>query len=153
MWAFVQTSPVVEAMDPLNESPLIEFWCEKTNLNMKKRPLFLLASKDFNNHIFPNIISPLQNEIYEWCLSLQSDLDNLTWHEIQRRVREVQLEQQMCIHKRDLTELDIYHRILRYMLTDQSSQQTVACMYVWWNLCNVSITVLFQVQELHGGYG
>jgi len=44
----------------------------------------------------------------------QSDLDNLTWHEIQRKVREVQLEQQMCIHKRDLTELDIYHRILRY---------------------------------------
>jgi len=46
--------------------------------------------------------------------SFQSDLDNLTWHEIQRKVREVQLEQQMCIHKRDLTELDIYHRILRY---------------------------------------
>ncbi|PNF28200.1 Autophagy-related protein 9A [Cryptotermes secundus] len=43
-----------------------------------------------------------------------SDLDNLTWHEIQRRVREVQLEQQMCIHKSDLTELDIYHRILRF---------------------------------------
>ncbi|XP_067005756.1 autophagy-related protein 9A isoform X2 [Anabrus simplex] len=43
-----------------------------------------------------------------------SDLDNLTWHEIQRRIREVQLEQQMCIHKQDLSELDIYHRILRY---------------------------------------
>lgn len=43
-----------------------------------------------------------------------SDLDNLTWQEIQRKVREVQLEQQMCIHKRDLTELDIYHRILRF---------------------------------------
>ncbi|XP_021928467.1 autophagy-related protein 9A isoform X2 [Zootermopsis nevadensis] len=46
--------------------------------------------------------------------ALKSDLDNLTWHEIQRKVREVQLEQQMCIHKRDLTELDIYHRILRF---------------------------------------
>ncbi|KAJ8871308.1 hypothetical protein PR048_027625 [Dryococelus australis] len=43
-----------------------------------------------------------------------SDLDNLTWHEVQRRVRDVQREQQMCIHKRDLTELDIYHRILRF---------------------------------------
>nr|CAD7437471.1 unnamed protein product [Timema bartmani] len=43
-----------------------------------------------------------------------SDLDNLTWHEVQHRVREVQLEQQMCIHKRDLSELDIYHRILRF---------------------------------------
>lgn len=26
---------------------------------------------------------------------------------------QVQSELQMCIHKRDLTELDIYHRILR----------------------------------------
>ncbi|XP_034239264.1 autophagy-related protein 9A [Thrips palmi] len=43
-----------------------------------------------------------------------SELDNLTWHEVQRRVREVQKEQQMCIHKTDLSELDIYHRILRF---------------------------------------
>lgn len=42
-----------------------------------------------------------------------ADLDNLTWHEVQTRVRAVQLEQQMCIHKRELSELDIYHRILR----------------------------------------
>lgn len=43
-----------------------------------------------------------------------SDLDNLTWHEVQKRVIEVQKEQEMCIHKRELTELDIYHRILRF---------------------------------------
>ncbi|XP_034935607.1 autophagy-related protein 9A isoform X2 [Chelonus insularis] len=43
-----------------------------------------------------------------------SDLDNLTWHEVQKRVREVQKDQEMCIHKRELTELDIYHRILRF---------------------------------------
>lgn len=42
------------------------------------------------------------------------DLDNLTWHEVQKRVIEVQKEQEMCIHKRELTELDIYHRILRF---------------------------------------
>ncbi|KAJ8974485.1 hypothetical protein NQ317_006533 [Molorchus minor] len=41
------------------------------------------------------------------------DLDNLTWHEIQSKIKEAQLEHQMCIHKKDLTELDIYHRILR----------------------------------------
>lgn len=41
------------------------------------------------------------------------DLDNLTWHEVQTKARTVQLEQQMCIHKKELTELDIYHRILR----------------------------------------
>lgn len=43
-----------------------------------------------------------------------SELDNLTWHEVQKRVRDVQSEQQMCIHKEQLTELDIYHRILRF---------------------------------------
>lgn len=42
-----------------------------------------------------------------------SELDNLTWTQVQTRVRAVQHEQQMCIHKRELTELDIYHRILR----------------------------------------
>ncbi|XP_014469719.1 PREDICTED: autophagy-related protein 9A [Dinoponera quadriceps] len=42
------------------------------------------------------------------------DLDNLTWHEVQKRVIEVQKVQEMCIHKKDLTELDIYHRILRF---------------------------------------
>lgn len=42
------------------------------------------------------------------------NLDNLTWHEIQKKVREVQKEQEMCIHKKELTELDIYHRILRF---------------------------------------
>ena len=42
------------------------------------------------------------------------DLDNLTWHEVQKKVIEVQKEQEMCIHKRELTELDIYHRILRF---------------------------------------
>lgn len=43
-----------------------------------------------------------------------SELDNFTWHEIQKRIIEVQKEQEMCIHKRELTELDIYHRILRH---------------------------------------
>lgn len=46
------------------------------------------------------------------CIA-DSELDNLTWHDVQTKVREVQLEQQMCIHKKELTELDIYHRILR----------------------------------------
>lgn len=44
----------------------------------------------------------------------ESELDNMTWHEVQRRMQEVQREQQMCIHKQELTELDIYHRILRF---------------------------------------
>ncbi|XP_039255460.2 autophagy-related protein 9A-like [Styela clava] len=43
-----------------------------------------------------------------------ADLDNITWHEVQRRLMMVQSDQQMCIHKQDLTELDIYNRILRF---------------------------------------
>ncbi|XP_060575808.1 autophagy-related protein 9A-like [Ruditapes philippinarum] len=43
-----------------------------------------------------------------------TDLPNLTWHEVQTRILEVQKDQQMCIHKSDLTQLDIYHRILRF---------------------------------------
>ena len=54
-------------------------------------------------------------EFFNTALKIKdSDLDNLTWHEVQCRVREVQQEQQMCIHKADLSELDIYHRILRF---------------------------------------
>lgn len=43
-----------------------------------------------------------------------SELDNVTWHEVQTKLREVQREQQMCIHKKELSQLDIYHRILRF---------------------------------------
>ncbi|XP_037823326.1 autophagy-related protein 9A [Lucilia sericata] len=43
-----------------------------------------------------------------------SNLDNITWHEIKKKVREVQAEQHMCIDKDHLTDLDIYHRILRF---------------------------------------
>ncbi|XP_068200182.1 autophagy-related protein 9A [Palaemon carinicauda] len=42
------------------------------------------------------------------------DLCNITWEEVQQRLMEVQVEQRMCIHKEVLTELDIYHRILRF---------------------------------------
>ncbi|XP_050430185.1 autophagy-related protein 9A [Adelges cooleyi] len=41
------------------------------------------------------------------------ELENYTWREIVQKVIEAQKEQHMCIHKLDLTELDIYQRILR----------------------------------------
>nr|CAB3224237.1 autophagy-related protein 9A [Phallusia mammillata] len=43
-----------------------------------------------------------------------NDVDNMTWHDVQQRLMLVQEEQQMCIHKQQLTELDIYNRILRF---------------------------------------
>ncbi|KAG7172558.1 autophagy-related protein 9A-like [Homarus americanus] len=42
------------------------------------------------------------------------ELGNITWEEVEQRVMDVQVEQRMCIHKEVLTELDIYHRILRF---------------------------------------
>uniref|UniRef100_A0A674P3L1 Autophagy-related protein 9 n=1 Tax=Takifugu rubripes TaxID=31033 RepID=A0A674P3L1_TAKRU len=43
-----------------------------------------------------------------------SELSYATWQEVQARIVEIQKEHQICIHKRELTELDIYHRILRF---------------------------------------
>ncbi|XP_022080013.1 autophagy-related protein 9A-like isoform X2 [Acanthaster planci] len=52
---------------------------------------------------------------YRIALKITSnDLLNVTWHDVLKRVQEVQKEQRMCIHKAELTELDIYHRILRF---------------------------------------
>uniref|UniRef100_A0A8C7SI55 Autophagy-related protein 9 n=1 Tax=Oncorhynchus mykiss TaxID=8022 RepID=A0A8C7SI55_ONCMY len=41
-------------------------------------------------------------------------LPYFTWQEVQARIVEIQKEHQICIHKKELTELDIYHRILRF---------------------------------------
>jgi autophagy-related protein 9 len=43
-----------------------------------------------------------------------AELDSITWHEVQQRLIKAQGEYSMCIHKSQLTELDIYHRILRF---------------------------------------
>lgn len=43
-----------------------------------------------------------------------ADLPYFTWQEVQARIVEIQKEHQICIHKKELSELDIYHRILRF---------------------------------------
>lgn len=54
-------------------------------------------------------------KFYNTALHIEdANLDNITWHEIKKKVREVQAEQHMCIDKDHLTDLDIYHRILRF---------------------------------------
>ena len=42
------------------------------------------------------------------------ELESLTWREVQKRLVDAQKDHQMCIHKDQLTDLDIYHRILRF---------------------------------------
>ncbi|XP_075990508.1 autophagy-related protein 9 [Anticarsia gemmatalis] len=44
----------------------------------------------------------------------ESDLVWVNWSTIQERVREAQPEHHMCVHKQEINELDIYHRILRF---------------------------------------
>ncbi|KAH9630330.1 hypothetical protein HF086_004463 [Spodoptera exigua] len=44
----------------------------------------------------------------------ESDLVWINWSTIQDRVREAQPEHHMCVHKQEINELDIYHRILRF---------------------------------------
>ncbi|KAL1460791.1 hypothetical protein WDU94_012740 [Cyamophila willieti] len=43
-----------------------------------------------------------------------NDLQNITWHDVLTKLIETQRVQQMCVHKKELTPLDIYQRILRY---------------------------------------
>ena len=38
----------------------------------------------------------------------------MTWFEVQQKLVAAQAEHMMCIHKQELTALDVYHRILRY---------------------------------------
>ena len=42
------------------------------------------------------------------------ELESVTWREVQKRLVEAQADHFMCIHKEHLTDLDIYHRILRF---------------------------------------
>ena len=52
---------------------------------------------------------------YNQALKINDDqLDSITWNEVQKRLLEAQSDTEMCIHKTQLTELDIYHRILRF---------------------------------------
>ncbi|XP_045907031.1 autophagy-related protein 9B isoform X1 [Micropterus dolomieu] len=66
--------------------------------------------------VFCNVLSYWEiRQFYIKALKIKmDDLCNFTWQEVQDRLISLQREQQMCIHKKELTELDIYHRILRF---------------------------------------
>ncbi|XP_046883282.1 autophagy-related protein 9B isoform X2 [Hypomesus transpacificus] len=66
--------------------------------------------------VFCNTLSYWEiRQFYIKALKIRmDDLCNFTWQEVQDRLISLQREQQMCIHKKELTELDIYHRILRF---------------------------------------
>nr|AWV66659.1 autophagy-related protein 9 [Brachionus plicatilis] len=43
-----------------------------------------------------------------------NDLPNITWNEVLEKLLQMQKKHHLCIHKQELTELDIYNRILRF---------------------------------------
>lgn len=52
---------------------------------------------------------------YNHALHIADDeLGSLTWYDVQKRLLEAQADHLMCIHKQQLSGLDIYHRILRW---------------------------------------
>lgn len=52
---------------------------------------------------------------YQSALNLATgDLPNITWHEVQEKLLAMQMKYHLCVHKQELTELDIYNRILRF---------------------------------------
>lgn len=52
---------------------------------------------------------------YNRALKIEdNELGWINWCTVQNRVRDAQSEQQMCVHKQEINELDIYHRILRF---------------------------------------
>ncbi|XP_059381019.1 autophagy-related protein 9A-like [Carassius carassius] len=54
-------------------------------------------------------------QFYKKALKIQMDeLCNFSWQEVQGRLIHLQREQPMCVQKRELSELDIHHRILRF---------------------------------------
>jgi autophagy-related protein 9 len=55
------------------------------------------------------------HSFYSSALNIQTkDLANITWHEVQEKLLQVQRKHHLCVHKQELTELDIYNRILRF---------------------------------------
>eukprot|EP00794_Sanderia_malayensis_P003582 gene3582-4086_t len=62
---------------------------------------------------------------------VDSDLLNMQWHDVQKKIIEAQKIHHMCVHKSELTELDIYHRILRHKnyLIAMQNKSVIPCIY------------------------
>ena len=45
--------------------------------------------------------------------NMDASLESVVWCEVQEKLVMAQTEHMMCIHKQELTPLDVYHRILR----------------------------------------
>ncbi|XP_068146434.1 autophagy-related protein 9A [Drosophila tropicalis] len=91
-------------------------------------------------------------KFYNTALGIEdAELDNITWHEVQQKTRKVQAEQHMCIDKESLTELDIYHRVLRFKnyLVALMNKQLLPVRYnlpFLGEICSLSRGMLFNIE-------
>lgn len=82
--------------------------------------IFLIAASTcFSVNLYRSIKQLVQfieiKQFYENSLKISSSkISDYTWYEVQEKLLKAQTEIQMCIHKKTLTELDIYNRILRF---------------------------------------
>jgi len=60
-----------------------------------------------------------------------SELQNMQWRDVQKKLIEAQKLHHMCVHKAELTELDIYHRILRHKnyLVAMQNKAILPCLF------------------------
>lgn len=72
--------------------------------------LFRLIKAIYNITCYAEIRS-----FYITALNIQTkDLQNITWHEVQEKLLSMQKKHNISVQRQDLTELDIYNRILRF---------------------------------------
>lgn len=91
-------------------SAKIPFWLYLFDFLMFLVWLWLCVRAVYRIYQFHDIQS-----FYNVALKISdNDLQNITWHDVLTRLIETQRVQQMCVHKKELTPLDIYQRILRY---------------------------------------
>ena len=77
-------------------------------MRVKKFPAYILLCCEFvrrSTYIIYHLLRTLLGCFMKSPQLLQDELNNMTWHEVQRRLLDVQKEQQMCIHKLELTQL------------------------------------------------
>lgn len=71
-------------------------------------------------------------QFYYQALHITDDqLQNMVWNDVQTKLVDVQKVHHICIHKRELSELDIHHRILRkknYLIAMQN-KNVIPCIY------------------------
>lgn len=69
-------------------------------------------------------------------MSLQSELTNLQWQDVQKRLIEVQKVHQMCVHKEELSELGMCFLFFRAMPGDIGLLTLYVEFMVWINIIN-----------------